>query len=179
MTFSRGPNKSTSMSGSIPRAASTRRDSGRWLETHQRNGPSAGCALRPSGLSVPLLDTAGRLRHPIASRAYFTPWRCSFFITCPKFLAFSTIFGRRNFAFSSRGPGRQSKFNGAKLLAIAQPGDRFPLGSVVLTATLAPLRKPDGAFCLNSSIRKKFGINTKSHFAIIGRKGFSVLAKSG
>jgi hypothetical protein len=33
----------------------------------QRNGPSAGCALRPSGLSLPLLETVGRLRHPSLS----------------------------------------------------------------------------------------------------------------
>ena len=109
MTFSRGPNKSTSMSGSIPRAACTRRDSGRWLETHQRNGPSAGCALRPSGLSVPLLDTAGRLWHPIASRAYFTPWRCSFLITCPKFLAFSTVFWPPKFRIFESGTGQTIK----------------------------------------------------------------------
>jgi len=36
-----------------------------------------------------------------------------------------------------------------RLLAIAPPGDRFPLGSVVLTAPIATLGNRTGLFCLN------------------------------
>jgi hypothetical protein len=52
----------------------------------KRNGPSAGCALRPSLFS--LLEAAGRLRQP-SLRSHSARWRCPFLTTSPNFFAFS------------------------------------------------------------------------------------------